>query len=138
MVHGRSPLGYLRGLRAIMFFIPLMTLLTLGMGGRRFNGAFINPDSLGEIKPIIVPLFIATAVLVALAARMKPESNRVGRYVMICLAYLVTMVTFWFAAAYSLAGASWGWTVAGFVAAVVAAKAVSLARLAHDVSTDWY
>ena len=55
MVSGSSPLGYLRSLRTVVFFIPLMTGLVLGMGGRRFNGAFINPESLTEMRPLMLP-----------------------------------------------------------------------------------
>ncbi len=139
MVNSRSPLGYLRALRFLTFFLPLMSLLVLAMGGRRFNGAFVNPASLGEMRSLMLPLFAGTAIVVMIiGSSVKPETPIAGRYIAICLTYLMALVSFWFGVIYSLAGASALWGCAGFALAIFAVVRVSLNRLASDVSTQWY
>lgn len=137
-VHGRSMLGYLRTLRIMMFSLPIASLILLMMPGRRFNGAYINPESLGQAQPYVAPFLLGAALLAVVAAMLKPESPKGLRMLMIVLSYFATLAAFMLAVIYSLAGASWGWTIAGFALALATRRLVSLARLAPDASPRWY
>lgn len=138
MAWGRSPLGYLRSLRAAVFFVPLMTLLVLGMGGRRFGGAFVNPESVVEMRPLMLPLFAGTTIIVIIfGTALNPKTALLVRYAAICLAYLMALISFWFGVIYALAGAPAVWGAAGFALAIFAVVRVSLGRLATDVSGEW-
>jgi hypothetical protein len=137
MVSGSSPLGYLRSLRVCVFFIPMMSGLVLAMGGRRFNGAYINPQSLTEMQPLMLPLFAGTAIIIFILGSIRPTTPMLGRMLAICVTYVLALVAFWCGVIYSLAGASVLWAFAGFVLAILAVTKVSLGRLASDVSGAW-
>lgn len=139
-VHGRSPLGYLRRLRASIIVIPLLTLAALTVTGRRsqFDGAFINPESRAELEPVLPKLWIATVIaLLAIRLFVSPTALRPVRYVLICAAYLLALATCMASLIFTLAGGAATWAVAGYALAIAAVTVVSLNRFAHDVSPHW-
>jgi hypothetical protein len=134
MAHGRSPLGYLERLRVLVFVLPLLTAIALVIGGRKDHGAFINPQSLAEIEPAIIPLMLAAAAATfASGLMLGPQSPLPMRYFAIAVTYVLALVSLWVATVYWLAGASPLWPFAGLALAIGAVRMVSLARFAHDV-----
>src|SRR6202008_674721 len=122
-------------LRVLVFFIPLMTLVTLALGGRKPHGGFIDPRSLGELGPVIVPLMLtAAAAAFATGMLLSPQSARPLRYFSIAVTYVLALAGFWAAVVYWLAGGRPAWLVAGLSLAIGSVKLASLSRLAHDVS----
>lgn len=137
MVHGRSPLGYLRQLRILVVLIPLLTLAAMSPRwmGPSPPGATLNPDNSGELEAVIVPLWvIAIAGVWAVRIMVSPRASKPLRYVAVCMAYLLALATSFASLVFSMSGASAAWGVSGFVFGLVAISVVSLDRYARDVS----
>jgi hypothetical protein len=136
LVHGRSPLGYLRRLRAAVIAIPILSFVSLAIAGRRYEGgAVVDPGNGAFVQPILVPLWALTILVVsAINMRLTPGSPMVLRYISICVAYVLALATSWVSLVYSLAGASPLWAIAGYILAIATLGVVPLSRYATDVS----
>lgn len=132
--HGRSPRGRVETSRAGVLVTPWLALVSLTIGGRRFDGQFINPVSLTELAPVVPPLFLGS-VVVTLVARLlltptSPARTRVSGMV---FTYIVAWVASLAGLFYSLAGAHPGWAIGGYGLLVAAVNLVSLGRLGGDL-----
>jgi hypothetical protein len=137
MAHGRSPLGMLRAFRASVFLLPLLALLALTPAflGPGAPDTAISSQNLAEIGPVIRPLwFVAVAFVLGTRVLVSQNSPKPLRVMALCLSLLLVLLTNMGSMFYSLSGAGYGWTVAGYALAVLAANLLSFDKYAYDVS----
>ncbi len=134
--YGRSPLGYLQRLRALVLVLPVLALLSLTVTGKRpSTGTYINPASETELSPLLVPLVTITVLaMAAVRLAVRPDSAMALRYTAICVVYLLALASSLAGLVYTLAGGTMAWALFGYALAVAAVGCVPLGRYARDVS----
>jgi len=130
-----TPLGRLRRLQGAVIGVPILSAAALGVGGRRFGDAYIDPRYLGPLGSLVPPLLIATiAVAWFIRARVSPEAPRTRRVLLIFAAYSLALVAASLSVAYSMAGASDAWGVVGYLLGIVVIGVVPLGKYAPDIA----